>query len=71
MRGAPGGYKSDKGLQWFQWGMKEINYFARLMDFDIEWVQIEHNITGPDGGTLSDRYWPHRYVWCYKRKLIK
>ena len=71
MRGAPGGYKSDKGLKWFLWGMKEINYFARLMDFDIEWVEIEHNTTGPSGGTLPDRFWPHRYVWCYKRKLIK
>ena len=26
MRGAPGGYKNDQGLKWFQWGTKEINY---------------------------------------------
>ena len=71
MRGAPGGYKSDRGLQWFQWGMKEIHYYARLMDFNVHRCEIEYNLTGPDGGTLPERLWPHRYVWYYTRKLIK
>jgi len=70
MRGAPGGYKNDQGLTWFQWGTKEIDQFARLMDFDVERVEIEYNLTGPDGGTLPERLWPHRYVWLYRRKEI-
>ena len=71
MRGAPGGYKSDRGLQWLQGGTKEIHYFARLMYFDVERIELEYNVTGPDGGTLPERLWPHRYVWLYRRKLIK
>ena len=71
MRGAPGGYKSDRGIQWFQWGLKQVHEFARLMDFDVEWCELEYNTIGPDGGTLPERLWPHRYVWLYRRKLIK
>jgi hypothetical protein len=67
MRGAPGGYKNDQGLKWFQWGTKEIDQFARLMDFTVERVEIEYNTAG----TLKSREWPHRYVWLYRRKLIK
>jgi len=67
MRGAPGGYKNDQGLTWFQWGTKEIDQFARLMDFTVERVEIEYNTSG----TLKSREWPHRYVWLYRRKLIK
>ena len=71
MRGAPGGYKSDRGLQWFQWGLKQVHEFASLMDFEVEWCELEYNTTGPDVGTLPERLWPHRYVWLYRRKLIK
>ena len=67
MRGAPGGYKNDQGLKWFRWGTKEIDYYARLLDFDILRIELEHNTDG----TLAEREWPHRYVWVYKRKLIK
>ena len=67
MRGAPGGYKNDQGLKWFQWGTKEIDYYARLMDFTVERVEMEYNTDG----TLPEREWPHRYVWLYRRKSIK
>ena len=63
MRGAPGGYKNDSGLQWFQWGTKEIDYFAKLLDFTVERVELEYNTSG----TLATREWPHRYVWLYSR----
>lgn len=65
MRGAPGGYKNDSGLEWFQWGTKEINYFADLLDFTVERTALEYNTTG----TLQTREWPHRYVWVYRRNL--
>ncbi len=64
MRGAPDGY--DDGLKWFQWGVKEINYFAELVGFKLIRIQVEHNETG----TIKERLFPHRYVWVYQRPEI-
>jgi len=30
MRGAPGGYDNDAGLDWFVWSAKDIHYYADL-----------------------------------------
>ena len=65
MRGAPGGYDNDAGLDWFVWSAKDIHYFANLLDFElIGDIKIEYNENTP----LKTRKMPHRYVWCYGRK---
>lgn len=65
MRGAPGGYDNDAGLDWFVWSAKDIHYFADLLDFELDGdIKIEYNEDTP----LKTRKMPHRYVWCYKRK---
>ena len=64
MRGAPGGYDNDAGLDWFVWSAKDIHYYADLLDFKlIGDIKIEFN----EKGTLNTRKMPHRYVWCYGR----
>ena len=63
MRGAPGGYDNDKGLQWFRWGTREIVYFAELLDLELVRIEVEHNTEG----VLDTRQYPHRYVWLYRK----
>lgn len=63
MRGAPGGYQNDKGLQWFRWGTREITYFSELLDLELLKIEVEYNTEG----VLDTREYPHRYVWLYRR----
>lgn len=66
MRGAPGGYSNDTGLEWFRWGTKEIAYFAKLLDFELVKIEVEHNTDG----VIMTREFPHRYVWLYRRRSV-
>jgi hypothetical protein len=63
MRGAPGGYQNDQGLEWFRWGTREIVYFAELLDLELLKIEVEYNTDG----VLNTREYPHRYVWLYRR----
>ena len=48
IRGAPGGYDNDAGLDWFVWSAKDIHYFANLLDFElIGDIKIEYNENTP------------------------